>query len=136
LSISEGGDRERRASATDFDRWLKQAYAELIGFTALVLLMKISKRKVTPLSSTYLNVIGDEVDWGEIVALFAGSGVSWDAAAFFPITAKDGGPVDNATARLRLRMLETKVEDDPLTLNEGHFFDSWGRRLRIDEVQG
>jgi hypothetical protein len=134
LSISEGGDRP--SATTDFDRWLKEAYSELNGFTALVLLLKIGRRKVTPLSSTYLNVIGDEVDWGEIVALFAGSGVSWDAAAFFPITGKNGGPVDNATARLRLRMLETRVEDDPLTLNDGHFFDSWGRRLRIDEVQG
>jgi hypothetical protein len=27
-----------------------------------------------------------------------------------------------------------RLDDDRLVLNEGHFFDKWGRRLRIDEV--
>jgi len=50
------------------------------------------------------------------------------------VTAPDGGPLDNPTARLRLRELESRVNGDRLVLNEGHFFDAWGRRLRIDEV--
>jgi hypothetical protein len=27
-----------------------------------------------------------------------------------------------------------RLDEDRLVLNEGHFFDKWGRRLRIDEV--
>ena len=129
MSISE-------ARSDPFDVWLRDAFAETGGFTALVLLVRIGRRKVTPLRSTYVHVIGDEIDWGEITRLFAAAGVPWDGAAFFPVTARDGGPLDDAAARLRLRMLETRIEDDRLVLNEGHFFDAWGRRLRIDEVEG
>ena len=55
--------------------------------------------------------------------MFAGSGQSWDGAAFFPTKARNGGPVDNPTARLRLSELEAKVTEDRMILNEGHFFD-------------
>lgn len=130
MSISD----DAAFAASDFEIWLRQAYRETTGFTALVLLVKIGRRKVTPLASTFVNVIGEDAAWSDIVTLFRGSGVVWDGAAFFPITAEHGGPVDNAAARLRLRMLETQVADEPLTLNEGHFFDAWGRRLRIDEA--
>jgi hypothetical protein len=34
-----------------------------------------------------------------------------------------------------LRALERRVIEDRMTINEGHFFDAWGRRLRIEEVQ-
>jgi hypothetical protein len=44
------------------------------------------------------------------------------------------GPLDNPTARLRLRELETRVDENKLVLNEGHFFDKWGRRLKIEEM--
>ena len=30
--------------------------------------------------------------------------------------------------------LEAKLDEDRLFLNEGHFFDKWGRSMRIDEV--
>jgi hypothetical protein len=33
-----------------------------------------------------------------------------------------------------LRDIELRLDDDRLVLNEGHFFDKWGRHLRIDEV--
>jgi hypothetical protein len=82
-----------------------------------------------------VHVIGDEVDWGEIVVLFAGSGVAWDGAAFFPERGPNAGPLDNPAARLRLRALEARLDLDRLVLNEGHFFDKWGRRMKIEEVE-
>ena len=119
---------------TDFTRWLTAHFAAGGEFTALVVLVGIDGVQVTPLCSTYFNVIGDEVSWSDIVVMFAGSGVDWDGAAFFPVTAPEGGALDNPMARLKLRELEARVEVDRLVLNEGHFCDKWGRRLRIDEV--
>jgi hypothetical protein len=130
LSTSEPGQH-----ATDFDRWLAEEFAQTGTFTSLVLLVAITETKVTPLCSTYLNVIGTETDWSEIVVLFAGSGQDWDGASFFPVTAPHGGPLDNPTARLRLRELEARVDQSPLVLNEGHFFDKWGRRLKVEETE-
>ena len=129
MSISEHAN-----DANEFQRWLSSEFAQTGAFTALVVLVEIRETRVTPLCSTYFNVIGDDVEWSDIVIMFAGAGRQWDGAAFFPIVGADGGPLDNPSARLRLRELESRVDDDPLVLNEGHFFDAWGRRLRIDEV--
>ena len=119
---------------TDFDRWIAAAFAETGAFTALAVLVEIAGIKVTPLCSTYFNVIGDETDWGEITLLFAGAGQEWDGASFFPVTSPHGGALDNPNARLRLRELESRLDDNPLVLNEGNFFDKWGRRLKVEEV--
>ena len=120
---------------TDFDRWIAAAFRETGAFTALVVLVEIAGITVTPLCSTYFNVIGEEIDWGEMTVLFAGAGREWDGASFFPTTAPDGGPLDNPNARLKLRELEARLDDDRLVLNEGQFFDKWGRRLQIEEVE-
>lgn len=124
------GDRHK----TDFDRWLGEEFATSGEFTALAVLVEIGEAKVTPLRSTFFNVIGDEVTWSEITALFASARTTWDGASFFPVADPNGDPLDNVDARLRLRELEARLADDRLVLNEGHFFDKWGRRLRIDEV--
>lgn len=129
MSISE-----QTPGATDFERWLPSAFAEMGAFTALVVLVDIEGTRVTPLCSTYFNVIGDEIAWDDIVLMFAGSGAAWDGAAFFPATGVAGGPLDNPTARLRLRALEARLAEDRLVLNEGRFFDCRGRRLKIEEV--
>ena len=121
-------------SETDFDRWIIAEFAERGAFTAFAVLVQIGEASVTPLCSTYFNVIGEEIDWGDITVLFAGAGAEWDGASFFPATARDGGPLDNPSARLKLRDIEMRLDEDPLVLNEGHFFDKWGRRLRVDEV--
>ena len=121
-------------AGNDFERWLAREFGATGPFTALVILVEIAGPQVTPLCSTYFNVIGAEVDWGEIVTMFAGAGRSWDGAAFFPSVAADGGPVDNPTARLRLRELEARVDADRLVLDQGHFFDAWGRRMKIEEA--
>lgn len=119
---------------TEFDEWLSDMVREHGQFTALVILTAIGEGSVTPLCSTYMHVIGDEVDWEEVKIMFAGSGQSWDGAAFFPTKAARGGPIDNPTARLRLTELEAKVSENRMLLNDGHFFDTEGRRIRIDPV--
>lgn len=118
----------------DFSGWLADEFAGSGEFTALVVLVEIAGARITPLCSTYFNVIGDEVDWNDIVVMFAGSGADWSGAAFFPVRAAHGGPLDNPSARVRLRELEARLDDDRLVLNEGHFFDKWGRRMRVEEV--
>lgn len=119
---------------TEFDDWLAEMVRDHGQFTVLVVLTGIGERSVTPLCSTYMHVMGDETDWEEIKVMFAGSGQSWDGAAFFPTKAKNGGPVDNPTARLRLAELEAKIIENRMILNEGAFFDSQGRRIRIDPI--
>lgn len=123
-----------QSDSTDFSDWLAKEFAAGSDFTALAVLVDINEIQVTPLCSTYFNVIGDEVEWSDIVVMFAGSGADWSGAAFFPVRGTGGGPLDNPTARLRLRELEARIDDDRLVINEGHFFDKWGRRMRIDEV--
>jgi len=125
---------ELNGNGTDFDRWLTAMVRAHGTFTALVILTEIGGHRVAPLCSTYLHVIGDAVDWQEIRTMFAGSGQLWDGAAFFPTKARDGGPIDNPTARLRLAELEAKIREDRMVLNDGHFFDNLGRRIEIEPI--
>jgi hypothetical protein len=129
LSISEPDKQP-----TDFDLWLKGEFSSRGIFTVLAVLVQITDSKVVPLCSTYFNVIGEETDWGEITILFAGAGREWDGASFYPLTGPNGEPLDNPNARLRLRELESRIDESPLVLNEGNFFDKWGRRLKVEEV--
>jgi len=128
LSTSETGE------VPEFNDWIVSEFDERGAFTALVVLVEIGERSVTPLASTYLNVIGTEVDWLEIQALFAGAGVKWDGASFYPATAPEGGPLDNAAAREQLREIEERVKAERLALNEGFFFDRHGRRMMVEEA--
>jgi hypothetical protein len=121
-------------AATEFDAWLQDMVARHGEFTVLVILTEIGARSVVPLCSAYLHVLGDAVDWEEIRALFAGSRRKWDGAAFFPTKARNGGPVDEATARQRLAELEAKVVENRMVLNDGHLFDTLGRRIEIEPV--
>lgn len=129
MSTSDAGQEP-----TEFEDWVVAEFAARGPFTALVILVEIGETRVTPLTSTFLSVIGDEVGWLEILALFSGAGVPWDGAAFFALTAPEGGPLDNAGARAQLRALEQQVRRDRMSLNQGHFFDKHGRRLMIEEI--
>jgi hypothetical protein len=127
-------DARNAANGTDFDTWLQAMVAEHGEFTVLVVLTEIGERSVVPLCSTYLHVIGDEVDWAEVKSLFAGAGRNWDGAAFFPTKADNGGPIDRATLRRRLAEVEAKVIENRMVLNDGHFFDTHGRRIEIEPI--
>ena len=115
-----------------FDEWIVEEFAARGVFTALVVLVEIGARSVTPLASTYLNVIGAETRWPEIVTLFASAGVAWDGASFFPARPAGGGLLDNSAARASLSGLEARVKAERLTLNEGFFCDREGRRIMIE----
>lgn len=118
-----------------FDDWIVHEFDSTGGFTALVVLVAISELAVTPLRSTYFHVIGDEVRWAEIATLFAKSGAAWDGVLFATRPDTDtGGPIPDANARVELRALTDRLAESRLTLNENHFFDRWGRRLKIEEV--
>jgi len=129
LSISDP-----KVRATDFDAWIAEAFAERGPFTLLIVLAEIAETKVTPLSSTFLHVIGDEVDWGRMGELLGSSGKEWDGACFFPVTTADGLPLDSATARIRLRDLKLRLDADRLVLNDGYFCDKWGRQIKVEEI--
>jgi hypothetical protein len=121
-------------NGTEFDAWLQDMVARHGEFTVLVILTEIDERRVAPMCSTYLHVVGDEVDWQEMKHLLAGAGRQWQGAAFFPTKARNGGPIDRETARLRLTELEAKVMENRTVLNDGHFFDTLGRRIEIEPV--
>lgn len=120
--------------ALDFNAWIEGELARRGAFTACVVLVEIREQSVTLLASTYLNVIGAEVDWPAIVALFREAGMPWDGAAFFPATAPGGGPLDNAEARTCLREIETRVKTERLAINEGFFVDRQGRRMMVEQM--
>jgi hypothetical protein len=124
---------ERNDPGNDFECWIAGAFAKTGVFTALVVLVEIVVKQVTPMCSTWLNIATGDIEWGDIVVMFAGAGREWHGAAFFPVFAPGGGPVDNPTARLRLLELEGRIDDDVLVLNEGGFFDKQGRRTQIDK---
>ena len=117
---------------TDFDDWLAAVFHDHGAFTTLVVLVRIAEPQVTPLASTFLTVVGDEVSWADIRALFTGSGRAWDGAAFFAQT--EDGPLENGEARARLRALEQRIRENRLVINEGDFFDGRGRRLQVEEI--
>jgi hypothetical protein len=119
---------------TDFDRWLSGQFAETGTFTALIVLLHIAEPQVTPVCSSYVNVIGDEIDWDEMTVLLQGSGIAWDAVAFFVEMAEGGGALTSVEANRRLKDLTLAIEADRLHLNRSRLFDRLGRRLRVEEV--
>lgn len=121
------------APMLDFDDWLKAAFAETRGFTALVVLVEISERDAKPVASTFFHVIGDEATWKDVRKMFASAPGGWDGAVFFTANSRDGGPIEEPLARVELRRVEAEIDDDRLKINDGAFFDRKGRRMRIDE---
>ncbi|WP_024585349.1 hypothetical protein [Aliihoeflea sp. 2WW] len=118
-----------------FDAWLAGEYERRGDFTVMVVLVDIAETRIDLLRSTYMNVIGDETRWVELRELLSGSGAAWNGAAFFPVSAFFNGPVPNDIARSELRDLEDRLREDRRVLNEGHFFDRKGRRLKVDELK-
>lgn len=117
---------------TDFDDWLTRTYARVGSFTMLIVLVRIAEPAVELLRSTHLHVVGDETRWPEMAALFAGAGVSWNAAVFFQ--AGREGLVEDAVAKQRLASLVRHMNEDRTVIKDGEFFDAAGLRLQLEEV--
>jgi hypothetical protein len=124
---------ERNEQVNDFESWIAGAFAETGAFMTLVVLVELVEEQVTPMCSTWFNIMTGDIEWSDIAVMFAGAGREWHGAAFFPVFASDGGPIDNPTVRLRLHELEGRIDDDLLVLNEGGFFDRHGRRTHIEK---
>jgi hypothetical protein len=120
------------ACVTDFDDWLVATFARAGAFTMLIGLVEIGAATVTPLSASYLHVVGDETRWPDMVALLAGAGTAWDGAAFFQ--ADRAGLVADPIAAQRLAALGRAIVRDRSILNDGDFFDRSGLRLRLEQV--
>lgn len=118
-----------------FEDWVAYEYERTRGFTALIVLVSIGNLEVLPLRSTFLHVIGDELDWLAFAEAMRGAGVKWDGVVILTLSDEDGGPVEDSKARLALRDLDKRIVEDRLVINEGHFFDKWGRRMKIEEAQ-
>ena len=117
-----------------FNDWIAEEFDQSGPFTAMVLLVSIGEIEVTPLRSTFLHVIGDEIDWLSFSEMMRGANVNWDGAMIMPMRDEDGGLFEDESARQELRKLEQRIIEDRLLLNQGHFFDKWGRRLKIEEA--
>jgi len=120
---------------SNFNDWIVDEFEESGPFTALVFLVSIGGIEVTPLRSTFLHVIGDEIDWLAFSEMMRGANVNWDGAMLMPLRDDDGGLFEDEWARHELSALEKRIIEDRLVLNEGNFFDKWGRRLKIEEAQ-
>jgi hypothetical protein len=118
-----------------FDDWIVREYQRTEGFTALIVLVSTANLGVLPLRSTFTHVIGDELDWHHFTLLMRGANVPWDGVLLVPIADDDGGPVEDSKAAEALRELEDRVNADRMVVNEGHFFDTWGRRMKVEPAQ-
>ena len=117
-----------------FDAWIAAEFAATGGFTALVVLVAIGERSVTPRRSTWFHVIGDELDWTAAAGLLDGGGSDWDGAVFAARTDPAGGLLPDPVARVETIALGRAIRADRTALNAEHFFDRRGRRMRVDEV--
>lgn len=129
MSKSSKGER----TGAQFNEWIAAEFAEG-SFTALIVLVSIGGLEVIPLRSTYMHIIGDELDWLTFSEAMRGSGVSWDGVVIMPFRDEDGTHAADIKARDALRALDKRIIEDRMVINEGNFFDSWGRRMKIEEA--
>lgn len=118
-----------------FDVWVREEFARSGAFTALIVLVAIEEHTVCPLRSSHVHLIGADVNWPDMAALFDKAGPDWDGALFSVRTdGKGGGPISDAAAQIALKDHVQELVEDRSRLNVGHFFDRKGRRLRVDAV--
>jgi len=120
-------------TGADFNEWLAREFADG-SFTALIVLVSIGGLEVIPLRSTFMHVIGDELDWLAFSDAMRGAGVNWEGVVIMPFRDEDGAHASDIKARDALRLLDKRIIEDRLVINEGHFFDKWGRRMKIEEA--
>jgi hypothetical protein len=120
--------------AADFDRWLESQFAASGPFTALIILVKIESTTIWPLGSSYATVIGSDLRWVGMRRLLDGSKLPWNGMAIFPTLSNAGGPLTDQDARQRLAEVQKRMIADHAAINEGFFFDRFGRMIRLEEV--
>jgi hypothetical protein len=120
--------------ALHFDEWIRDEFGKG-PFTALIMLVEIGEETVEPVASTYLHVIGDDIDWFAMKEMLDRAPHVWQGVAFFPERLSDTGPISNELARLRLNDLKEQVTADRLTLNGGAFFDGLGRKIKVEAAE-
>ncbi|MBN9581815.1 MAG: hypothetical protein J0G37_09995, partial [Afipia sp.] len=64
--------------------------------------------------------------------LMRGAGVAWDGVLIMPVSDERGGPLEDHRAAEELHALEDRVNENRMVVNEGHFFDTWGRRMKVE----
>lgn len=121
--------------ALHFDEWVQEEFAKG-PFTALIMLVEIGNESVEPVASTFLHVVGDEIDWFAMKGMLDGAPHPWHGAAFFPARLPAAGPISDDLARLRLLDLKEQVTANRLALNDGAFFDGLGRALKVEAAEG
>jgi hypothetical protein len=117
----------------DFNDWIVDEF-ERGPFTAMIIVLMIGAETVEPVASTYLHVIGDEVDWRDMRRMLNGAPKKWNAVAFFA-SREGNGPVPDLLAKVRLLEIEERVQGNRLELNNGAFFDTKGRRMLVEELE-
>jgi hypothetical protein len=130
--LSKPARRHKKLDDFLFDDWVVKEYRRTKGFTALILLVSTADLGVVPLRSTFTHVIGDELNWHQFSMLMRGAGVAWDGVLIMPVSDDNGGPIEDHRAAEELRALEDRVNEDRMVVNEGHFFDTWGRRMKVE----
>lgn len=120
--------------AADFERWIETQFAASGPFTAVIILVEIENTTIRPLGSSYATVIGSELRWADMRRLLDGSNLPWNGVAIFPTFSEAGGPLTDEGARQRLAEAQKRVIADHAAINEGFFFDRFGRMMRLEEV--
>ena len=119
---------------TDFEQWLAAQFADTGPFTIFIVLVRIGEREVKAVTSSYAQMIGDEMEWRDMRTLLDGAHTPWDGVGFFVGLGPAGDPLPDSLAKQKLKEVEAAVQADPLALNRGRFFDRLGRHMQVDEV--
>jgi len=61
---------------SDFEQWLAAQFADTGPFTIFIVLVRITERDVKAVTSSYAQMIGDDMDWAGMRALLDGARTS------------------------------------------------------------
>ncbi len=136
------GDSEPRECAIletsgplTFDTWVRRAFSERTGgFTVLAVLVGIGTSSITPLRSTWIPVVGLDLDWKGLSARFDAGGHDWDGACLAARRRPEGGPLGEPAARTALAALGKALVADRHVLNREFFCNRYGQRVRVKEM--
>jgi len=113
----------------DFETWVALLLAGGGAVTAHAVLLADGDAGFQPVCGTWMDLSG-ATEWGEMVILFAGAGLPWDAVAFFPA----GSVLDNPTALRRMQALEADLDAEPRLLGSADVFWPDGRLVPADRL--